>query len=311
LAAQFEIQFEIPGHKGIMAKKILILGCTGMLGHTLLLKLSSREDLTVYATARSEDGLSGWFPGECRERIITGVDAFDFASVEGAYARVKPDVVINCIGHIKQLPNASDPVLSIYLNSLFPHIAEALCGSIQARFIHISTDCVFEGETGNYSESSVPDAKDLYGRSKLLGEVSGPRSLVVRTSLIGHEIKNKLGLVEWFLSQKDRTRGYTKAVFSGLPTIEFAELLTRHILPDEKLNGIYNISTWPISKFDLLKLIAARYGKDISIEPYDAVNIDRSLDSGKFRRASGYEPPRWPELIEKMHEHYRNSGIYR
>ncbi|MEN6464137.1 MAG: SDR family oxidoreductase [Syntrophaceae bacterium] len=294
-----------------MEKKILILGCTGMLGHTLFLGLSSCKDLSVYATARSQDGLPNWFPGGCLEKIITGVDAFDFPSIEGAFAKAKPDVVINCIGHIKQLPNANDPILSIYLNSLFPHIVEALCRNFQARLIHISTDCVFEGDRGNYSESDIPDAKDIYGRSKLLGEVNGPRTLVIRTSLIGHEIKNKLGLVEWFLSQKTKTNGYSKAIFSGLPTIEFADLLIKQILPNGEMNGIYNISSWPISKFELLKLIAARYGKEILIQPYDKVNLDRSLDSGKFRKASGYQPPQWPELVEKMYLHYANSKIYR
>lgn len=293
-----------------MDKRILILGCTGMLGHTLFLRLFSHKDLSVYATARSQDGLSKWFPGECLERVISGVDAFDFGSVESAFTKVKPDVVINCIGHIKQLPNADDPVLSIYLNSLFPHVAEALCRDVQARLIHISTDCVFEGDKGNYSESAIPDAKDLYGRSKLLGEVSGSCSIVLRTSLIGHEIKNKLGLVEWFLSQKTEIRGYTKAIFSGLPTVEFADLIANYILPDERMNGIYNISSWPISKFDLLMLIASRYGKDITIEPYDLVDLNRSLDPGKFRRISGYIPPQWPELIKKMHLHFINSQIY-
>ncbi len=294
-----------------MEKKILVLGCTGMLGHTLFLRLSSCIDLSVYATARSQDGLSNWFPDGCLERIITGVDAFDFASVEEAFAKVKPDIVINCIGHIKQLPNGDDPILSIYLNSLFPHVTEALCRNFQARLIHISTDCVFEGDRGGYSESSIPDAKDIYGRSKLLGEVNGPRTVVIRTSLIGHEIKNKLGLVEWFLSQQTKAKGYRKAIFSGLPTIEFAELLIKHILPASDIKGIYNISSWPISKLDLLKIIAARYGKEISIQPYDKLVLDRSLDSGKFQKESGYHPPQWPELVDKMYRHYIGSKIYK
>lgn len=294
-----------------MEKKVLILGCTGMLGHILFLMLSSRQDLNVYATARTWEDLSNWVPAASLDNIISGVDAFDSASVEGAFVKSSPEVVINCIGHIKQLPNADDPVLSIYLNSLFPHVIEALCRKFRARLIHISTDCVFEGDRGDYDENAEPDAKDLYGRSKLLGEVSGPRTLVLRTSLIGHEIKNKLGLVEWFLSQKGKTRGYTRALFSGLPTVEFAELLINHILPHEEMSGIYNISSWPISKFDLLKLISFRYGKDIVIEPYDAIKLDRSLNSGKFREVSGYKPSQWPELIEKMHEHFINSKIYR
>lgn len=293
-----------------MSKKVLIMGCTGMLGHTVFLQLSGRRDYEVYATARSSEGLSRWFGREALDRVVTGVDAANLDAVAKAIDAVAPDVVINCIGLIKQLPEAESHIMAISINALFPHQLAAICSPRGTRVIHISTDCVFDGSRGNYKEEDFADAKDLYGRSKFLGELSGRNCLTLRTSLIGHELKHGMGLVEWFMAQQGTVKGYTDAIFSGFPTVEMSRILGDYVLPDERLAGVYHVSSLPLSKYDLLKLVAACYGKKLVIEPYDGVRIDRSLDSGRFRKITGYEPPSWEELVEGMHRHYESSPCY-
>ncbi len=276
-----------------------------MLGHTLFMQLSLQKNLDVYATARTSSGLSLWFHPDAVEKIRVGVDADNFDTVIRAFASIQPDVVINCIGLIKQLPMASDPLSAIIINSLLPHQISMICRSAGARMIHISTDCVFDGKKGNYTENDSSTADDLYGRSKFLGEVAYPlHCLTLRTSIIGHELKGKLGLIEWFLAQEGKVRGFTHAIYSGFPTIEFARIITDYILPNPELTGVYHVSSDPISKYDLLKLVAKKYDKEIKIEPYDDSRQNRSLDSSLFRRLTGYMPPSWPELVDKMHQDF-------
>ena len=282
--------------------KVLVFGATGMLGHKLFTLLSERENLEVFATARSKDGLSRWFAPELLTKILGNVDTNDFDSIERTLAELRPNVVINCIGIIKQLPAANDPIISIAINSLFPHRLALACKAIDARMIHISTDCVFSGDTGNYTESDLPDATDLYGRTKLLGEVEYFHCVTLRTSIVGHELKGKHGLIEWFLSQQGKVRGFTRAVYSGFPTVELARIIADFVIPNCDLIGLYHVSSAPISKYDLLKLVVKCYGKQISIEPYDNFFSDRSLVSGRFRSATGYKPAPWPELVAKMYE---------
>lgn len=292
------------------AKKILILGGTGMLGHTLFTHLSLDKDLDVYATVRNTEGVSQWFPRELIPKVRDGVDANDFDTVIRALASIQPDVIINCIGLIKQLPLASDPLSSINLNTQLPHRISMISRTAHARMIHISTDCVFDGKKGNYTERDDSNAKDLYGRSKFLGEVSYPHCVTLRTSIIGHELKGRYGLVEWFLAQSDSVSGYTKAIFSGFPTLEIARIIKNYVLPNDKLSGVYHISSEPISKYNLLKLIADKYNKNIEIKPSDNVCIDRSLDSSRFHEITGYVSPTWPELIDAMHQNYITSFYY-
>ena len=283
-------------------KRILILGGTGMLGHTLFNEFSAHDNLDVYATARKSDGLSRWFSAELIKKIYSGVDADNFDTVIRALAAIQPDVVINCIGLIKQLPMASDPLSAITVNSQLPHRIALICSASRARMIHISTDCVFDGSKGNYTEDDPPNPTDLYGRSKLLGEVNYPHCVTLRTSIIGHELKGKLGLMEWFLAQEGHVHGFMKAIYSGFPTIELARIINQYVLPNPDLHGIYHVASQPISKYELLKLIAERYNKQIVIEPYSEFFIDRSLNSSIFNKTTGYKAPSWPELIEKMYK---------
>ena len=286
--------------------KVLILGGSGMLGHVLFRWLTRHSAYEVYATARSREGLA-FLPPQMMERVRVGVDADNFDTIIRALASIQPDIVINCIGLIKQLPLASDPLSGITVNAQLPHRISLVCRTANARMIHISTDCVFDGKKGNYQEADVPNPQDLYGQTKFLGEVTYPHCITLRTSIIGHELKGRFGLVEWFLRQKKKTKGFTKAVFSGVPTIELARVISDFVLPHKQLSGLYQVSSQPISKYDLVRMIAEKYGKKIEIEPSDDVVIDRSLDSSLFQRKIGYRPPPWPELIEMMHSDYMKA----
>lgn len=290
--------------------KVLVLGVTGMLGHTLFRRLSLNNSFDVGGTARSPANLGRWFEPEHVQKIITGVDACNFDTIVAACAKTKPEVVINCIGLIKQQPEAEDPLAALPVNALLPHKIAQLCAAAGARLIHISTDCVFNGGKGNYTEADPLDAADLYGRSKYLGEVVYPHCLTLRTSIIGHELKGKLALVEWFLSQEGAVKGYTKAIYSGFPTIVLSDIIDAYVIPNKRLQGLYHLSSEKISKYDLLKLVAKKYGKDIEIKPYDGVCEDRSLDSTRFREATGFRPPPWPELVERMHRHFVDLSCY-
>ena len=286
----------------IMPIKVVILGASGMLGHKLFQIYSKKANFETYGTVRKK-GILPPFLSESK-LIINNIDAFNFNSVIEVLDKVKPAVVINCIGIIKQLPVAKDPIISITINSLLPHRIAKECDKIGARFIHISTDCIFSGKDGSYTEESLSDAEDLYGKSKFLGEVHYDNSVTFRTSIIGHELRSSYGLVEWFISQKERVKGFRKAIFSGFPTVEIARIVEEYIIPNPEVKGLNQISANPISKFDLLTLIVQQYNKDIIIEPDDTIKIDRSLDSTKFRSLTGYTPPSWEELIENMYNDY-------
>ncbi len=284
--------------------KVLILGAGGMLGHKLYMCLSQYAELDVYATVRSRDNLRKCLPFDLHKKLAVNVDVNNFNSVIRAVAQVKPQIVINCIGIVKQGVLGQDPLTCISINALFPHRIAWLCQAVGARFLHISTDCVFSGDQGNYDESDLPDALDIYGRSKLLGEVNYPHSLTLRTSIIGHEMGTRQGLIDWFLAQKYQVQGYRQHIYSGFPTVELASIIARHIIPQTELNGIYHLSSDPISKYELLKIVARQYALEIDIEPYDDTACDRSLNSDKLRKLIGYLPPSWPDMIASMHQDY-------
>jgi len=287
------------------ATKILIIGVSGMLGHVLFSKLSEDSSLEVHGTARSRKMLQNCFAPALMDKIRQDVNAEDVESIERALADVRPDIVINCVGIVKQLPIAKDPIISISINSLFPHQLAKACKTADARLIHFSTDCVFSGNKGNYTEQDPSDADDLYGRTKYLGEVSDPHCLTLRTSIIGHELKGAHGLVDWFLSQTSNVKGFTKAIYTGFPTVEIARILKNYVFHRTDLSGLYHVSSDPISKYDLLRLIALRYEKTVEIEPYAGFVCDRSLDSTHFRAKTGYIPPSWQELIKEMRTDYQ------
>jgi dTDP-4-dehydrorhamnose reductase len=282
-------------------QKVLVLGASGMLGNAVLRVFAQSDDYSVVGSARSA-GVLRLLPPELREQVICGVDVENTDSLVRLFTLTRPNVVINCIGLVKQLAEADDPLAAIPINSLLPHRLARLCDVAGARLIHMSTDCVFAGTRGMYSEQDLPDAQDLYGRSKYLGEVDYPHAVTLRTSIIGHELNSAHGLVGWFLAQQGPVKGFTRAIFSGLPTMELARVMRDFVLPDAGLRGLYHVSADPINKFDLLTLVAQAYGKSTTIMPDDKLVIDRSLDSSRFRALTGYQPPAWPELVRRMRE---------
>lgn len=284
-------------------KKVLVLGITGMVGNAIFRYLSSKHDVITFGTSRSAS-IHHFFPEVNKEQIITSVDVLNIDNLSPILSRVKPDVVINCTGLIKQLSSSNDPLSVLPINSIFPHQLSNICREMGIRLIQFGTDCSFSGEKGMYKESDISDAKDLYGKSKYIGEIHNEKhAITIRTSTIGHELESKNGLVEWFLIQKGSVKGFRKAIFSGLPTVELARVIADYVLPHSDLHGLYHVSAQPINKFDLLSLVAHEYKKDIEIIPEDMPEIDRSLDSTFFTEKTGYLAPEWPELISIMHSH--------
>ena len=282
--------------------RVLVIGVTGMLGHTVFRELDKSVGIEAWGTMRSPTN-SNCIASSCGDRLLTGIDVLEHDSLVNAFQQVRPDAVINCVGVIKQKNAADDPVTVLPLNSIFPHRLARLCEQATARLIHISTDCVYTGQQGMYTEGQAPDARDLYGLSKFLGEVTGhDYAVTLRTSIIGHELESRLSLVDWFLGQSGSVRGYKNAIFSGLPTVELANVIRDFILPSPELKGLYHVSAEPIDKLSLLTIVATEYGKTIEILPDEEVCIDRSLDSSRFRETTGYNPPQWPRLIKLMHE---------
>lgn len=267
-----------------------------MIGSTVLKVLAKNPGWEISGSVRAKS-----FYGESNTRIFVGADLGCSDHLIALFQKAKPDVVINCAGLTKHLPGGNDPISALTMNALLPHRLAELCCIAGARLVQVSTDCVFSGEKGCYIEGDFADARDVYGMSKVMGEVDYPYAITLRTSTIGHEVETRFGLLEWFLSQKGSCKGYKSAVFSGLPTVVFAEVIRDLVIPRPDLHGLYHVGADPINKYDLLKLIAEVYGKQINIEIDEGVVIDRSLNSEKFRLATGYKAPSWESLIKTMH----------
>lgn len=280
--------------------RILVLGASGMLGMAMLRVFSASKGYETVGAVRSSNSRLTSAAGGAR--IVTGFDAESVDSLAELFRTVKPDVVINCVGLIKQLSGGNEVSSAVPINTLLPHRLHKLADIAGARLVHVSTDCVFSGAKGMYLESDQTDATDVYGLSKYLGEVGGESAVTLRTSIIGQELSSANGLIEWFLAQQSGIRGFTKAIFSGLPTIELARVVRDHVLVNRELTGLYHVSAEPISKFDLLRLVGEVFSHDIAIEPDASLVIDRSLDSTRFRSATGYTPPSWPDLIKVMRD---------
>jgi dTDP-4-dehydrorhamnose reductase len=282
---------------------VLILGATGMLGHACVAVLRPRFE--VIGTVRDPDGASA-------AALDVPVARFDAWTdrVEDVIAAARPEVVVNCIGLVKQLPEAARPRAAIRLNALFPHEAAEACEAAGARLIHVSTDCVFSGRLplgSAYAEDAAPDPEDLYGRSKLLGEVAEP-ALTIRTSLIGPELERRSGLLEWFRSQGGGTvTGYRRAIFSGLTTVAFAELLAALIARCPGLAGTYHVASEPISKYDLLVALRAALELECEIVGAEQPVINRVLDGRRFATETGLGVPTWERMLSGYREPARDA----
>ena len=282
--------------------RILILGGDGMLGHQLLRHFKERHDVRVTLRLGREayEAHRLFEPGTA----FYGIDARQTDGLLQIMADFRPEAVVNAVGIVKQRSEANEVIPSLEINSLLPHRLALVCRTVGARLVHLSTDCVFSGRKGNYRESDQPDAEDLYGRTKLLGEVSEPHCITLRTSMIGPELSIKTGLLEWFLAQRGRTvKGFIKAIFSGFPTSELARIVERTLTDVPKAHGVYHVAAAPISKYDLLTLIRDRLRLPVTIEQDSTFECDRSLDASRFHRDTGYSPPTWEAMIDDMAHH--------
>jgi len=277
---------------------ILVLGATGLLGNAVFRSMSKTSGGRVIGTIRREEVRKLFAPAHApRLELIDDVDDSD--QLARLFDAAAPDVVINCVAVGRPAP--ADPMRSIRIYSVLPHRLSHLCKRAGARLIQISSDGVFSGSRGSYTEDDAPAADDVYGISKRLGEISEPHAVTLRTSIIGHELQSGSGLLEWFLSQQGQCRCYTKDIFSGFPTIVLADLIRDFVIPRQDLSGVFHLATRPISKFDLLQLVAQRYGKAIELIPDDRASPDRSLNAERFTGITGYVAPEWLELVDAMH----------
>lgn len=279
-------------------KRILILGSNGMLGSSLFRYLTKSGDFDVLGTVRNSKAekllnQQGFY------NLCTNIDVANIEGVLAVLCKFRPNYVLNCVGIIKQSDKSKESISSIKINSLLPHQLAEICGKLDAKLVHFSTDCVFSGRSGNYKESDSPDPTDFYGKSKLLGEVNHSPHLTLRTSIIGHELCTSLSLIDWFLRQNTAVNGYTRAIFSGVPTIVLAEFLKDYVF-GKGLSGVYHLSSDPIDKFTLLQLVNEAYLAKKEIIPFDDFVIDRSLNSDALKATVGFSLPEWPELIYKM-----------
>jgi dTDP-4-dehydrorhamnose reductase len=284
--------------------RVLVLGGSGMLGHQLCRVLSGRTE--TWATFREDPANYAGYDLVSRERALGGIHAEDLGSVRGALECVRPDAVINCIGIVKQRDEAKQAIPSIQINAFFPHQLADLCQKQDARLVQISTDCVFSGLRGRYTEVDVPDPVDLYGRTKLLGELNRPGCLTLRTSIIGWQLNTFSSLLSWFSQQRGkRIKGYQQAIYSGFSTRVLANLISDLIETRPDLSGLYQVASEPISKYDLLIALRKELGwDDIKIELDDNFYCDRSLVGTRFSIATGWKPPDWDEMLTGLAEEW-------
>lgn len=279
--------------------KVLVLGVTGMLGHKLYQVLGDSFD--VIGTIRGDYSDVARYGIFDKDRIIPHINALDISKVEKAIEEARPKVIVNAVGVVKMLEEKVGIKNCIILNALFPHQLNEICRNYGARLIHVSTDCVFSGRKGNYSEDAPADAEDGYGKAKYLGEVSDAVALTIRTSIIGRELASTNGLLEWFISNRGGiVNGYSRAIFNGFPTVHFSEIVADIIANQPDLNGIYHISGEPISKYRLLTLINEVSGLNIKINEDSDYTCDRSLDSTKYRKKTGFTPLSWKQMVEEL-----------
>jgi dTDP-4-dehydrorhamnose reductase len=280
--------------------RVLVLGASGMIGSTMHRMLSENRDWKVMGSIRS---VEPQLP-HAASNMLLGTDLSNADQLLRLFHDARPNVVVNCAGLTKHLPGGNEPLPALMMNSVLPHRLAELCTVAGCYLIHVSTDCVFSGQIGSYRETDTPDASDIYGKTKSLGEVAGPQLVTLRTATIGHELKTRHGLLEWFLAQ-NQCKGFRRAIFSGLTTMEFARVVRDKVIPNRELSGLYHVGGAAIDKCSLLQLVAEVYGKQTEIVPDDNLVLDRSLNAEKFASATGYKAPDWRTLVECMYRDHK------
>jgi dTDP-4-dehydrorhamnose reductase len=287
--------------------RILVFGGDGMLGHELVRSWADRHE--VWASHRQDAQAYRAAVRPSPERSLHGVDVRRTEALVAAVAQARPELVVNAVGIVKQRPTAGDAILGLEVNALYPHRLAEVCAAAGARLVHLSTDCVFSGAKGRYVEADVPDPKDLYGRTKLLGEVAAPHVLTLRTSIIGLEQGRAGSLVEWFLAQRGPIRGYRRAIFSGLTTMEMARAIEALVAEQPALHGLWHLASEPIDKHDLLTRLSRLLGRtDVEIAPDDDFVCDRSLDMSALSARTSYRVPGWDAMLTELAARVRQRG---
>jgi dTDP-4-dehydrorhamnose reductase len=289
-------------------KHLVIVGAGGMLGHRLVQEFCRHSDYDVHATLRTMIPASF---ANARATYHTEVDlAFDTSKIRNLLQEIRPEIVINAAGVIKHRAAGADPDLSMSINGALPHTLGITATEIGARLIHISTDCVYSGqrEDGGYSEAEAPDAVDVYGRSKAVGEVDWGGHLTVRTSIIGFELANHLGLLGWLFGNTSgvTVQGYERAIYSGLPTSTLARTI-RHVIAElPQMRGLYHVASRPINKYELVKRLNDAFALGLKVVPASRVVCNRALNDSRFRSESGLLRPTWDQLIDDLLADYQD-----
>ena len=286
--------------------RILVLGAGGMLGHKLCQLLPRRGHEVIGTIRKQADSLDGFREVFGHMRIVPEIDALDDDALAAVVSDVRPEAIVNCVGIVKQLPQANNALISVGINSSLPHKLAELSRDGGCKLIHISTDCVFSGRDGMYDETSPSDATDLYGKSKYLGETGEAEaaSMTLRTSFIGRELHRPThGLLEWFLNRRGGTvKGFRKAIYSGLTSHALSGVIALLIEKHTDLSGVWQVAGEPINKYALLLLIREIYDLDVDVLPDEAFQCDRSMKADKFRQATGWQTPSWRDMIVEMHQ---------
>ncbi|MDA8130467.1 MAG: SDR family oxidoreductase [Elusimicrobia bacterium] len=283
-----------------LTPRILILGGAGTLGHKLWQVLPARFPHTFVSMRKKRDfyAKTGLFDVP---NVIDGLDLRDFSAVGKMLDELRPSVIVNCAGVTLRSKEALDRNSAISINALLPHRLAEWCSRSGSRLIHFSTVCVYDGKKGGYTEEDPPDARDLYGITKALGDVNAPFALTLRSSFIGREIFAGTELLEWFLAQKgNKIKGFRRALFTGLTTNRLAALVGDLIEKHPLLNGLYHVSSEIVSKYDLLLMMREAYKLDVEIEPEEGFEMRRDLNGDRFASAAGFVCPTWKQLMTEM-----------
>ena len=296
-------------------ERILILGGTGMLGHKLAQVLSPLAEVTVTVRGSADH----WPASIPVAHVAEKIDVRKTAHLLNALDTYRPQAVINAVGVVKQVLGAHDPEDIVAVNALYPRILADLCAASSLRLIHYSTDCVYSGSAESargplgYREIDAPDSRDLYGMTKLLGEPAAAGCMVLRTSIIGRELRGRNSLLEWFLaSGEGPVKGFSRALFTGLPTLELARVTAKLLTDHSKMDGLWHVSAPPIDKNALLGLIKVAFRRKTQIQPHDDFFCDRRLDGSRFAQRTNWTVPAWPDMIDALCEDAQNDeSLYR
>jgi dTDP-4-dehydrorhamnose reductase len=269
-----------------MNKKILILGSDGMAGHIIADYLTEKGHAVFTTTRKNTDEKNSHFD------VIE-----NYKELENILNKVKPEIVINCIGMLNKFTE-ENKAGAVLINSFLPHYIDSLSEKYNFKFVHISTDCVFSGEKGDYIETDFADAASFYGKSKALGEVNNEKNLTFRTSIVGPDINpNGAGLFQWFMKQEGEIKGFSKVIWTGVTTLELAKAIEKSF--DLNITGLYHlVNNQKINKYDLLVLFKKYMGKDIVIEKDDTYVSDKSLIN--TRTDFDLKIPSYEKMVEEM-----------